>query len=147
MEIILQEDVQGLGYKYDVVKVKDGFGRNYLIPNKLAIVANLSNRKQRDETIRQAGQKLSRLRDDAQAMANRLAEVKIVLRTKVGDSGKIFGSITNLQLAEELTKLGFEIDRRKISIPPDVKAIGEYTAEVDLHREIKGKVPFSVEAE
>jgi large subunit ribosomal protein L9 len=147
MEIILKEDVKGLGYKYDVVKVKDGYGRNFLIPQGLAIVANNSNRKERDENVRQAAFKQEKLKNDALSTAGKLKDLTIQVSAKVGENGRIFGSITTHQVADVLKDKGFDIDRRKISLKGEIKSIGTYSAEVDLHREVKAEVSLEVIAE
>ncbi len=147
MEIILKEDVKGLGYKYDVVKVKDGYGRNFLIPQGLAIVANNSNRKERDENVRQAAFKQEKLKNDALSTAGKLKDLTIQVAAKVGENGRIFGSITTHQVADVLKDKGFDIDRRKISLKGEIKSIGTYSAEVDLHREVKAEVSLEVIAE
>lgn len=147
MEIILTKDVQGLGYKNDTVDVKPGYGRNYLIPQGLAIVANDSNRKRIEEETRQAAHKAEKLKKDAEAIAEKLEGVSLEIGAKVGESGKIFGAITTLQIADALKNKGFEIDRRKIALPKEVKEVGEYAATIDLHKEVKKDVPFKVVAE
>jgi len=147
MEIILVKDIQGLGYKNDTVKVKPGYGRNYLIPQGLAIVANDSNRKKIDENIRQAAHKAEKIKKDAEALAEKIQKVSLELGAKVGESGKIFGAITTLQIADALKEKGIEVDRRQISFPKDVKEVGEHVALIDLHKEVKQEVPFVVVAE
>ncbi len=147
MEIILVKDIQGLGYKNDTVKVKPGYGRNYLIPQGLAIVASSSNVKMISENIRQAAHKADKIKKDAEAIAEKIQGVTLELGAKVGESGKIFGAITTLQISDALKAKGIEVDRRQISFPTDVKEAGEYTALVDLHKEVKQEVKFSVVAE
>lgn len=147
MEIILKSDIKGLGYKYDVVKVKDGYGRNYLIPQGLAVVANTTNRKERDENVRQAAFKQEKIKNDALAMADKLKDLTIKLGAKVGENGRIFGAVTTLQVADSLKDKGFDIDRRKIAIKGDIKMVGNYTAEIDLHREVKIDLQLEVVGE
>lgn len=147
MEIILVKDIQGLGYKNDTVNVKPGYGRNYLIPQGLAIVANDSNRKKIDENIRQAAHKAEKIKKDAEALAEKIQKVSLELGAKVGESGKIFGAITTLQIADALKEKGIEVDRRQISFPKDVKEVGEHVALIDLHKEVKQEVLFVVVAE
>jgi large subunit ribosomal protein L9 len=147
MEIILKSDIKGLGYKYDVVKVKDGYGRNYLIPQGLAVVANTTNRKERDENVRQAAFKQEKIKNDALAIADKLKDLTIKVGAKVGENGRIFGAVTTLQVADSLKDKGFDIDRRKIAIKGDIKMVGNYTAEIDLHREVKIDLQLEVVGE
>jgi len=144
MEIILKEDINGLGYKNDVVSVKAGYGRNYLIPKGLAEVANQSNKKRIAENIKQAAHKAAKIKQDAENLAASIGEVELKISTKAGESGKIFGAVTALQIAEALKEKGFDIDRRKISFKSAVKNLGDYEAELDLHREVKHSVKFQV---
>ncbi|MDH5365824.1 MAG: 50S ribosomal protein L9 [Cyclobacteriaceae bacterium] len=146
MEIILKQDIQGLGYKNDTVKVKPGYGRNYLIPQGFAIIANQSNKKMIAENIKQASHKAEKLKKDAQELANSIGDVVLEIGTKAGESGKIFGAITALQISDSLKKKGFDIDRKKIKIE-SIKQVGEYTAIIDLHREVKHDVKINVIAE
>jgi len=145
MEVILIQDVANLGYKNDIVKVKDGFGRNYLIPNKLAVIANDSNRKQLAENLKQQAHKLAKLLADAQALAEQLANTVITLSAKANEDGKIFGTITTAQVAEALAAQGIEIDKKVISIEP-VKVLGEAVATAKLHREVKAEIKLNVVA-
>ncbi len=147
MEVILKQDMPGLGYKYDTVKVKAGYGRNYLIPKGIAILANNSNRKMIDENIRQAAHKAEKLKNDALAIAEKIQALNIQIGAKTGESGKIFGAVTSLQMAEVLSANGFDIDRRRISFKSDIKTVGEYVAVVELHREVKAEINFKVVAE
>ena len=147
MEVILRDDIKGLGYKNDIVKVKAGYGRNYLIPQGFAIVANTSNRKMIEENIKQASHKAEKAKKDAEAIANSVSSVEISLPAKVGESGKIFGAITTLQFADALKSKGFDIDRKKISFKGDIKAVGEYTAVIDFHKEVQQELSFNVVAE
>lgn len=146
MEVILKQDMPGLGYKYDTVKVKAGYGRNYLIPKGVAILANNSNRKMIDENIRQAAHKAEKLKNDALAIAEKIQALNIELGAKTGESGKIFGAVTSLQMADALSSNGFDIDRRRISFTSDIKTVGDYVAMVELHREVKVEVNFKVVA-
>jgi len=144
MEIILREDIKGLGYKDDIVTVKGGYGRNYLIPQGLAIIASPSNKKMIEENIRQASHKAEKVKKDAEDIAAKLEGVVLEIPAKAGESGKIFGAVTTLQLADALKEKGFEIDRRRISLNQEVKQLGEYTAEIDLHKEVKQDVSVQV---
>jgi large subunit ribosomal protein L9 len=148
MEIILLQDVPKLGQKDDLVKVKNGFGRNYLIPQGFAIAASGSAKKIHSENLRQRAHKEEKIKVEAQALADKLAEVKIVVGAKTSSSGKIFGSVNTIQIAEALKEKGFDIDRRSITLPEDqIKEIGSYKAIVKLHREVKVEVAFEIIAE
>ena len=146
MEIILKEDVINLGYKNDIVKVKNGYGRNYLIPTGKAVVATPSAKKVLAEELKQRAHKLAKIKADAEELAQKLAPVSLTIATKVSATGTIFGSVGSIQIAEELAKLGFEIDRKIISVEA-AKEVGNYTATVKLHREVSVKIPFAVVAE
>ena len=146
MQVILVQDVANLGYKNDIVKVKDGYGRNYLIPNKLAIIANESNVKQLNENLKQQAKKLAQQLADAQALAEKLAATVINVAVKANEDGKIFGTVTTAQIAEALSAQGFEIDRKVITIEP-VKELGEATATARLHHEVKAEIKLNVVAE
>lgn len=147
MEIILKEDVLGLGYKNDIVTVKNGYGRNYLIPTGKGIIASPSAKKMLAEELKQRAHKLEKIKNDAQAIADKLAAIEpLVIATKVSSTGVIYGSVNSLQLADELNKRGFEIDRKTIVVK-DVKEVGSYTATVKLHKEVSVEIPFEVIAE
>ena len=147
MEIILIQDVANLGYKNDIVKVKDGYGRNYLIPNKYAIIANVSNKKQLAENMKQQAKKMAQLLDDAQNTANKLAMTTITVAAKANEDGKISGTITTAQVAEALKAAGFDIDKKIITIEEAVKELGEHVAVARLHREVKAEIKLNVVAE
>jgi large subunit ribosomal protein L9 len=147
MDIILKEDVKGLGYKNDIVKVKPGYGRNYLIPKGLAIMANESNKKMIAENVRQAAHKAEKIKQDAIALSNRIGALELEIYTKAGESGKIFGAITSLQISDALKNKGFSIERKNISFKGDIKTVGNYTATLDLHKEVKHEISFKVLAE
>lgn len=147
MKIILKEDIPSLGYKDDVVEVKNGYGRNYLIPQGKAIIASESALKVLAENQRQRAHKLAKIKADAEASAEALKDVKLVIATKVSSTGTIFGSVNAIQISEELTKLGHNIDRKLIVIEQPVKEVGNYTAIINLHKEVKAEVPFEVIAE
>ena len=146
MEIILKEDVIGLGYKNDIVNVKSGYGRNYLIPYGKGVIASDSAKKQLAEDLKQKAVKLAKVKAEAEALAQKLSALHLTITTKVSATGIIYGSVNNLQIAEELQKLGFEINRKTI-IVKDVKTVGEYVAIVKLHKEVSAEVPFTVLAE
>ncbi|XOV95133.1 MAG: 50S ribosomal protein L9 [Bacteroidota bacterium] len=147
MEIILKEDIKGLGYKNDTVNVKPGYGRNYLIPQGMAIIANKSNSKMIEENIRQAAHKAEKLKNDAQDLAKKIGDVSLEIKTKAGESGKIFGAVTALQIADALKDKGFEIDRKKISFNGTIKELGEHKAILDLHKEVHHEITVNVIAE
>jgi large subunit ribosomal protein L9 len=147
MEIILKQDVTGLGYKNDIVKVKAGYGNNYLIPNGFALVATNSNKKLVQENIRQAAHKAAKVKQDAESMASRIGELTIDIGAKAGESGKIFGAVTALQIADALKAKGFEIDRKKVVLKEAPKQIGTYNVTLDLHKEVKHEIKVNVVAE
>ncbi len=147
MNIILKEDIAGLGYKNDVVKVKDGYARNYLIPQAFAVMATDSAKKILAENIKQAAHKAEKIKTEATKIANGIGEMILEIRAKVGETGKIFGSVTTIQLSDALKAQGFDIDRKKISITGDVKVVGEYKAVIDLHKEVKHTLSFKVVGE
>ena len=147
MKIILKEDVSGLGYKDDVVTVKDGYGRNYLIPTGKAVVASDSALKVLAENQRQRAHKLAKIKADAEALAAQLQGLKLTIGAKTSATGTIFGSVNNIQIAEALKKLGHNVDRKLIEIEQPVKEVGEYVATVKLHKEVTVEIPFEVVAE
>ena len=147
MEVILREDIQGLGYKNDTVAVKPGYGRNFLIPRGMAIIASKPNRKRIDEEIRQASHKAEKAIKDATAISEKIGDLAIEITTKAGESGKIFGAITPIQVSEALAAKGFEIDRKKITFETKIKELGDYTAVIDLHKEVHHKIAIKVIAE
>lgn len=147
MEIILKQDIRGLGYKNDIVTVKAGYGRNYLIPQGYAIVANETNKKVVAENLKQAAHKAEKVKADAETIANGVSGLSLEIKAKVGENGRIFGAITTLQISDSLKDKGFDVDRKKIAILGEVKEVGEYNAELDLHKEVKAEVKFSVVAE
>ena len=147
MEVILKQDIKNLGEKDDIVNVKPGYGRNYLIPQGFAQLATESARKVLAENIKQAQFKQEKIRKDADAIAAKLEGVKLTIGAKAGESGKIFGAINTIQVADALKKQGFEVDRRRITFESDPKFVGEYIANLNLHKEVKVQVPFEVVAE
>lgn len=147
MDIILKQDIKGLGYKNDVLAVKPGYGRNYLIPQGFAILANKTNVKVLEENLRQAAHKAEKLKKDAEAIKAGIENFVLEIAAKVGENGKIFGAITTLQISDALKAKGYEVDRKKISFPVAVKEAGEYEAELDLHKEVSTLVKFKVVAE
>lgn len=146
MEIILKEDIIGLGFKNEIVSVKAGYGRNYLIPYGKAVIASESAKKQLAEDLKQKAVKLAKIKAEAEAMAEKLNAVNLTISTKVSATGQIYGSVNNLHIAEELTKLGLEVNR-KIIVMKDVKEVGSYVALVKLHKDVTANVAFDVVAE
>ncbi len=144
MEVILKEDIKGLGYKNDQVTVKGGYGRNYLIPKGLALVASESNKKRISENVKQASHKAAKIKQDAEALAQSIGEVVLEISSKAGENGKIFGAVTALQISEALKIKGIEVDRKKITFKTPVKTLGDYQAVIDLHREVQHEVSFKV---
>jgi large subunit ribosomal protein L9 len=147
MEVILKQDVHGLGYKNDVVKVKAGYGRNYLIPSGIAIIANNSNKKLTEENNRQVAHKAAKLKQDAEGLAEKIGDFTAEIGTKAGESGKIFGAITPIQVADALKAKGFDIDRKKIAFKEQPKQVGTFAAVIDLHKEVKHEIKVKVVAE
>lgn len=148
MEIILVQDVNKLGQKDDLVNVKDGYGRNYLIPKGYAIPATSSAKKMHTENLRQRAHKEEKIKIAAQEIANKLEGIKLVVGAKTSTSGKIFGSVNTIQIAESLKEKGFDIDRKNITLPEDqVKEVGNYKAIIKLHREVKVEIDFEIKGE
>jgi len=148
MEIILLQDVHKLGSKDDLVHVKDGYGRNYLIPRGIAVAATSSAKKMHAENLRQKAHKEEKIRAEAQEVATKLTEVKLVVGAKTSSSGKIFGSVNTIQLSEALKEKGFDIDRKSITLPEDqIKEIGKYKAAIRLHKDVKVEIEFEIVAE
>lgn len=146
MDIILKTDIAGLGYKNDVISVKPGYGRNYLIPQGFAVLATSSNKKILAENLKQVAHKAEKIKADAEAIVAQLGDTVVTIATKVGESGKIFGRVTTTQIADALSEKGFNIDRKRISID-DIKFVGDYKAIIDLHKEVKHELPVTVVAE
>ena len=147
MEIILKEDIANVGYKDDIVNVKNGYGRNYLIPQGKAIIASASAKKVLAENQKQRAHKLAKIKQDASDIAAKLEGLTLVIGAKTSSTGTIFGSVTNIQIAGELSKQGFDIDRKVIFIKESVKEVGNYTAQVRLHKDISIEIPFEVISE
>ncbi|MCL7986481.1 50S ribosomal protein L9 [Sphingobacterium sp. lm-10] len=147
MEVILRQDVKHLGEKDDVVVVKPGYGRNYLIPQGFAALATSSAKKVLAENIKQAQFKQEKIQKDAAELATKLEAIKLTIGAKAGESGKIFGKVNSLQIAEALKAQGYEVDRRRITFEEEPKNLGEYVANLNLHKEVKVQVPFEVVAE
>lgn len=147
MKLILKEDITNLGYKDDIVEVKSGYGRNYLIPQGKAVIASPSALKILAENQRQRAHKLAKIKADAEALAESLKEVSLTIGAKASATGTIFGSVNNIQIAEALEKLGHNVDRKIIFIKENIKELGKYTATVKPHKEVSVEIPFEVIAE
>jgi large subunit ribosomal protein L9 len=147
MQVILKEDVMNLGYKDDIVTVKGGYGRNFLIPQKKAMIASESAKKVLAENQRQRAHKLIKIKEDMQVMATRIEGLSLTIGAKTSSSGTIFGSVSNIQIAEALAKQGIEIDRKTIYLKDSVKEVGSYKALVKLHKDIGVEIPFDVISE
>jgi large subunit ribosomal protein L9 len=147
MKVILKEDVKYVGQKDELVEVKNGYGRNYLIPRGKAVLATPSAIKVMEENNRQAQHKMERVKDEAEQLAEKLNDLTLTIGTKAGSNGKIFGSVTTIQIAQELANKGYEVDRRKIMIDNDIKMIGEYEATINLHKEVSVDINLNVVAE
>ncbi len=144
MKIILNEDIRNLGYKDDVVEVKNGYGRNYLIPQGKAHLATPSALKLLAENQRQAEFKQERIKQEAEKKSESMQNLKLSIGTKAGSNGRIFGSVSSLQIAQALKDRGMEVDRRKIVLNEDIKELGEYKATINLHREVSVEIDIEV---
>jgi large subunit ribosomal protein L9 len=147
MQVILKEDVLNLGFKDDIVTVKDGYGRNYLLPQGKGVIATESAKKVLAENLKQRAHKLAKIKEDAQALAAKLEGVSLSIGAKTSSTGTIFGSVTNIQISEALEKLGFNVDRKMILIKDAVKEVGTYKAIAKLHKEVSVEIPFEVVSE
>lgn len=148
MEIILLQDIPKLGNKDEIVKVKNGYGRNYLIPKGMAKMATPSEKKIHAENLKQRAHKEEKIRIEAEAMAEKLNGLRLVIGAKTSSTGKIFGSVNTIQIAESLKEKGFDIDRKNIILPEDiVKEVGSYKAVIRLHKEVKAEIEFEVVSE
>jgi large subunit ribosomal protein L9 len=147
MQIILKEDIVNLGYKDDIVTVKDGYGRNYLIPQRKAVIASEAARKVLAENQKQRAHKLAGIKDTAQALAAKLEGVSLTIAAKTSETGTIFGSVGSIQISSALAKQGVEVDRKLIHIEDAIKRVGTYKAIARLHREVSVEIPFTVVSE
>ena len=147
MKLILKENVVELGYKDDVVEVKDGYGRNYLIPQGKAIIASDANLKELQENLRQRAHKIAAILAEAQGQADAIKDVKLVIEAKTGANGVIYGSVGAAQIADAFAKLGHAIDRKLISLKNPIKVVGDYVCTVKFHRDVNAEVPVCVVAE
>jgi large subunit ribosomal protein L9 len=148
MEIILKQDIPSLGYKNEVVRVKDGYGRNFLIPQGVAILATESAKKVMAENLRQRAHKEEKVKQEALGLKEKMTDVKITIGAKTSTTGKIFGSVNNIQISEALQKAGYQIERKNILVKGDgIKEIGSYVAKIKLHKEVEFDLPFEVISE
>lgn len=147
MEVILKEDVVNLGYKDDIVNVKKGYARNYLIPQGKAIIATESSKKVLAENLKQRAHKLEQIKAAAMALAEKMEGVSLTIGAKTSSTGTIFGSVTNIQIADALKEKGFDVERKSIVIKDAVKEVGNYVAVAKLHKEVSVEIPFEVVAE
>ena len=148
MNVILKQDMPKLGHKDDIVTVKDGYARNYLIPKGYALNATAQNKKIHEEILRQRAHKEAQLKEAAEQLAEKLKTVSLSIGAKTSTKGKIFGSVNTIQIAEALAEKGFEVERKNISIKDDlIKEIGSYSATVKLHKEVLVDIPFEIVSE
>ena len=147
MEVILKKDIRGLGYKNETVSVKPGYGRNFLIPKGIAMIASTSNKKMIEEEIRQASHKAEKAKKDAIETAEKIGDLMLEITTKAGEKGRIFGAITPIQIAEALAKNGHRVDRKQISLEQKIRELGEYNALLQLHKEVQHTVRLKIVAE
>jgi large subunit ribosomal protein L9 len=147
MKLILREDVENLGKGGDLVDVKPGYGRNFLLPRGLAVVANTKNVRELDHQKTVASAKAAKLKASAEAIAKRLAETPVVLKRKAGEQDKLFGSVTAIDIAEALAARGLQLDRRAIDLAEPIKTVGDFEVPVKLHHDVVGKAKVKVEAE
>jgi large subunit ribosomal protein L9 len=147
MKVILREDVENLGKGGEVVEVKPGYGRNFLLPRGLAVPANTKNVREVEHQKQIASAKAAKLKASAEAVAKRLSDTPVVLRRKVGEQDKLYGSVTALDVAEALAARGLQLDRRAIDLAEPIKTVGDFEVPVKLHREVVGKARVKVEAE
>ena len=147
MKIILKENIPGLGYKDDVVEVKDGYGRNYIIPQGKCIIASEAALKQLKEDLKQRAHKIAAANAEAEAAAKAIEGLKLVIPVKTGANGTVYGSVGAAQISEALAKLGHEVDRKIINVKQPVKMVGAYVANVKFHKEVETEVAFEVISE
>ncbi|MCY4418745.1 MAG: 50S ribosomal protein L9 [Cytophagales bacterium] len=147
MELILREDVEGLGRKGDLVQVKPGYGRNFLIPQQKAVCAHKGNKRSYEELLRQAARREDFLREQAKSLAEKLSSLSLSIRVRASEEGKLFGAITPLQVSDALKEQGFEIDKKQISIPKLLKEVGEHKILLNLHKDLSVEVALSVQSE
>jgi large subunit ribosomal protein L9 len=145
MELILLQDIDNLGLKYEIVNVKPGYGRNFLIPKGMAQIANASNKKHHAEIQKQRSAKVAKMMEETRALAAKLSETKLVIGAKAGTSGKLFGSVTNIQISDAIKNAtDLDVDRKKIHISQEIKELGTYKAVVTLYKDITSEITFEV---
>ena len=147
MQVILKEDILNLGYKDEIVTVKDGYGRNYLIPQGKAVIASESAKKVIAENLKQRAHKLEKIKKDAQELGAKMEGISLTIGAKTSSTGKIFGAVGPIQIAEALEKAGVTVDRKVIAIKEPIKEVGSYTASVKLHKEVSAEISFEVVSE
>ncbi len=148
MEVILKQDIQSIGHKNDIVTVKNGYGRNYLIPKGLATLATVSAKKMHAENLKQRAHKDEKIKNEALELATKMEKISLSIGAKTSSTGKIFGSVNTIQIAEALKEKGYEIERKNISIPEDqIKEVGKFKATIKLHKEVKAEIEFEIVAE
>lgn len=148
MEIILKQDIPKIGYKDEIVTVKDGYARNYLIPKGFAINATASVKKAHLEILKQKAHKEEKIKNEASELAEKLKDISLTIGAKTSSKGKIFGSVNTIQIAAALKEKGFEVERKNISFKEElIKEVGKYTAIIKLHKEIQAEVPFEIVTE
>ena len=144
MKVILKDDVKNVGNMGDIVKVADGYARNYLVPRGLAVEASTKNIKSIEHEKRNIQEKVKKIKSSAQDLSDRISKVTLVMKANAGEEGKLFGSITTMDIAEALKNEGFEIDKKKISLDEPIKRLGEHTVSVKIHPEITTNVTVQV---
>ena len=148
MDVILKEDIPSLGHKDDIITVKDGYARNYLIPKGLAINATRPAKKMHEEIMRQRAHKEEKIRQEAESLSKKMSSLSLTIGAKTSTKGKIFGSVNTIQIAEALKAEGYDIDRKNITIKEElIKEVGDYTATVKLHKDVMVEIPFKIIAE
>ena len=148
MEVILKQDILKVGHKNDIVSVRDGYGRNYLVPQGMAVEALASAKKVHAENMKQRAHKEAKIKSTAEGVAEKLASVSLSIGTKASATGKIYGSVNNIQIAEALSKAGFDIDRKTIFLKEAaIKELGSYVAKIVLYKGVEVEIPFEIVAE
>lgn len=147
MEVILNKDMSNLGHKDDIVKVKDGYARHYLIPRGIAVIATKSAKKMHEENLRQRAHKIEKLEKEAQEKADKIKELKLTIPAKTSTKGKIFGSVNDIILAENLEKEGIKVERKNIKLREPIKEVGSYVADIKLYKDISAELNFEVVTE
>jgi large subunit ribosomal protein L9 len=144
MKVILREDVKNIGDMGQIVDVADGFGRNYLVPRGLAVEANIRSIKSLEHDKKVIQEKARKIKNQAQDLASKVSSAAVVIKAKAGEEGKLFGSVTTMDIAEQLKKVGFDIDKKKISMEEPIKRLGSYSVKIKIHPEIAAEVNVQV---